>query len=304
MSLTETESPDSLDDKKHPKKKESPKKLMERKISQHRQVVVKVVVWLLIAPLVLMGHFYCTIFILISASYFYKEVLSMFRVLRKENEIEMTWLDWFWYAVGAFTCLPYAFNRNKIYAIQSKTLTTLFYEYHSLIYSVLIFTGIMLTVFKLNRGFVKYQLRRQMWVFLTLIYVFMLSFVQIYNLYQAYIWVICPILCVRANAFVTKRIFMSMNQRKDSMHKYLPNQDLFSLTVGFITTGVFAFLASGFMCISQHLVCKQDELMLRVFETKTCTIDQVYLPQGYSFSNSFPYLYQTNTNWHVQIRHV
>jgi len=80
-----------------------------------------------------MGHFYCTIFILTSASYFYKEVLSMFRVLRKEKEIEMNWLDWFWYAVGAFTCLPYAFNRNKIYTIESKIIQTFFYEYHSLI---------------------------------------------------------------------------------------------------------------------------------------------------------------------------
>ena len=62
-----------------------------------------------------------------------------------------------------------------------------------------------------------------MWVFITLGYVFMLSFVQIYNLYVAYIWVICPILSVRANSFVTKRIFNYSSLRKDSMHKYLPN---------------------------------------------------------------------------------
>lgn len=84
--------------------------------------MIKTLVWLLITPLVLMGHFYCTIFILVSASYFYKEVLSMFRVLRKEKEIEMTWLDWFWYTVGAYWGLPRAFNRNKIHTIESKTI--------------------------------------------------------------------------------------------------------------------------------------------------------------------------------------
>lgn len=46
----------------------------------------------------------------------------MFRVLRKEKEIEMTWLDWFWYTVGAYWGLPRAFNRNKIHTIESKTI--------------------------------------------------------------------------------------------------------------------------------------------------------------------------------------
>ena len=117
MSLTETESPDSLDEKRQSKRKESPKRVIYKRAAEHKQLVIKVVGWLLLTPLVLMGHFYCTIFILSSASYFYKEVLSMFRVLRKEKEIEMNWLDWYWYAVGAFTCLPYAFTRNKIYTI-------------------------------------------------------------------------------------------------------------------------------------------------------------------------------------------
>ena len=160
MSLTDTESPDSNDNRLVQKKKDSPKKHLERKSVEKRRLIFKIIGWMLITPLVLMGHFYCTIFILTSASYFYKEVLSMFRVLRKEKEIEMNWLDWYWYAIGAYACLPYAFNRNKIYTIESKTIQTFFYQYHSLICQILIFTGISLTVFKLNRGFVKYQLRR------------------------------------------------------------------------------------------------------------------------------------------------
>lgn len=131
----------------------------------------------------------------------------------------------------------------------------------------------------------------------------MLSTVQIYNLYIAYIWVIGPILCVRANSFVTKRIFMALseskNYEKNQVHKYLPNMDAFSLTVGFITTGMFAFLLAGVMCQSQHLVCKQDELTLRFFEMKTCVVDKVYLPQGYKFIDSWPYLQESSTDWHV-----
>ena len=67
---------------------------------------------------------------------------------------------------------------------------------------------------KLNRGFVKYQIRRTLWTSVSLGYVFMLSTVQIYNLYQGYIWVVCPILCVRFNGFMIKLVYNNRSRKK------------------------------------------------------------------------------------------
>ena len=128
----DTESPTSGGERKQQKKSFSPKQASENKNIQNKRNILKFLGWLFVTPLVLVGHFYCAIFIFWSASYFYKEVISMFRVLRKDKEIALNWLDWFWYGIGAYVCLPYAFNRNKIYTIESKTIQIIFYQYHAL----------------------------------------------------------------------------------------------------------------------------------------------------------------------------
>jgi len=82
--------------------------------------------------------------------------------------------------------------------------------------------GMLLLMIKLNRGFVKYQMRRTLWTTVSLCYVFMLSTVQIYNLYQGYIWVIVPLLSVRINALITKLIHENRSKKKTPILKYLP----------------------------------------------------------------------------------
>lgn len=82
-----------------------------------------------------------------------------------------------------------------------------------------------------------------MWSFVTLGYVLGLSMVQIYNLYMGYIFVLCPVICVRFNAFV-KNYMLPKNPKKD----YLPRNDPLGFIVGFILTGICAFLLSGIMC--------------------------------------------------------
>ena len=85
-------------------------------------------------------------------------------------------------------------------------MQVLLYQYHTLFSSTLCLIGLFLLMIKLNRGFVKYQMRRTLWTTVSLLYVFCLSTVQIYNLYKGYIWVIVPLLSVRVNAWVIKLI--------------------------------------------------------------------------------------------------
>ena len=62
--------------------------------------------WLAAVVQIFIGHFYFAIFILWSASVLHKEVISTGQVLRKDNEIAFSWLDYYWYAVGAYICIP------------------------------------------------------------------------------------------------------------------------------------------------------------------------------------------------------
>lgn len=208
--------------------------------------------WSLACLGIFSGHFYCAIFILWSASILHKENLTMGHLsLRKEQEIAFSWLDWYWYLVGAYICVPYAFLRPVItdsWEIEDDLLWLLLYKYHGLISSLLFMIGGFLLMIKLNRGFVKYQMRRTLWTTVSLIYVFMLSTVQIYNLYQGYIWVIVPLLSVRMNAWITKGIHMSRSQKKTPIHKYLPTADRTSVIISFFMTGLFAYWFAGY-CI-------------------------------------------------------
>jgi CDP-diglyceride synthetase len=41
---------------------------------------------------------------------------------------------------------------------------------------------------------------------------------------------------------------------------------------------------------------------LRLFETKTCEVNNIFLPQGYRFSNDWWILQASDTDWQVQVR--
>lgn len=116
-------------------------------------------IWLTIALVVMLGHFYFALFILWSASYNYKEVISLNRAVQKEYMITFSWLDWYWYSVAAFLILPRVFLRRNIMEsiyMQSEFLKSVLYTYNAMIAQILVLVGSAMTVLKLNRGYVKY----------------------------------------------------------------------------------------------------------------------------------------------------
>ena len=196
----------------------------------------------------------------------YRDSLTLSRVLTKDNQIAFHFLDWYWYCCGAFASLPYAFNRNKIYTIESKTIQFVFYEYHTGIVYLLAMIGFALTIMKCNRGYVKYQLRRQVFAFMTLLYVFVLSMAQIFNLYMGYIFFLCPILSVRFNLFLRDRL----------LRRFSAEHWNFLFVCNLVATAIFCFVLSGILCDYQHLVCRQDELTLKLYVTKHCEVHPTF----------------------------
>ena len=55
---------------------------------------------------IFVGHFYCAVGILWSASVLHLEVISIGHIIKKDNVIEFNWLDVYWYAVGAYISIP------------------------------------------------------------------------------------------------------------------------------------------------------------------------------------------------------
>ena len=80
---------------------------------------------------------------------------------------------------GSYPTYTICFEDSEV----NELVLYLLFHYHNIISSILFMIGGSLLLIKLNRGFVKYQMRRTLWTTFSLIYVFMLSTVQIYNLY-------------------------------------------------------------------------------------------------------------------------
>ena len=135
-------------------------------------------------------------------------------------------------------------------------------------------------------------MRRTIWTTLSLLYVFMLSTVQIYNLYQGYIWVIMPLLSVRLNAFFTKIIHLSRSRKKAPIHKLLPQKDRTSIIISFFVTGAFAFILTGYLCTYEHLVCQQNELFIKPFKFSSCQVDEVFRSNNYNLNMTAPFVHQ------------
>ena len=151
--------------------------------------------------------------------------------------------------------------------------------------------GSFLMMVKLNRGFMKYQMRRTLWTTFSLLYVFMLSTVQIYNLYMGYIWVVVPLLSMRINSWITKLIHENRSEKKTPIHKFLPKSDSTSVIVSFLITGLFAFFVTGYLCKFGHLVCPMKEISLRPFDWKTCDIDPTFLPHSAYINFEWPMIH-------------
>jgi phosphatidate cytidylyltransferase len=91
----------------------------------------------------------------------------------------------------------------------------------------------------LKRGFSKALLRKVLWTIIVILFVFVFSFIQIYNLYKAVYWVVFPLLCVPVNGLFASIIGVTFG--KTPLNKNLPDKTLEGYLGGLLLTGLWAF---------------------------------------------------------------
>lgn len=115
---TENQTSDSQAESKPKKQNFNVERIMETMEEQRKKSVLinglKLLTLIVASLVILMGHFYCAICILWSASMLHMEVISLSNVIRKDNVIKFNWLDAYWYAVGAYISIPNAFLRRRL----------------------------------------------------------------------------------------------------------------------------------------------------------------------------------------------
>ncbi len=105
--------------------------------------------------------------------------------------------------------------------------------------------GTVFFVISLKMGFIKYQLRRLAWSVIVLIFIFVFSFVQIYNLFKGFYWVIFPLLCVPVNTAFASLVGVFIGKTPLNK-KNMPSKTLEGYIGGIILTAIWAYFASGY----------------------------------------------------------
>lgn len=116
------------------------------------------------------------------------------------------------------------------------------YDYNTLICQIFIYTGGIFFMFSLKRGFVKYQLRKIAWSMIVLTFVIGFSFIQIYNVYKGYYWMVFPLLCVPVNTALASLVGVVIG--KTPLNRKLPTKTLEGYIGGIILTAIWAYFVS------------------------------------------------------------
>ena len=116
------------------------------------------------------------------------------------------------------------------------------YQYRPLIGSIMILIGSIAILISLKKGFSKALLRKVLWTLIVILFVFVFSFIQIYNLYKAVYWVVFPLLSVPLNGIFAGLIGISLG--KTPLNKNLPDKTLEGYLGGLVLTGIWAFFVN------------------------------------------------------------
>ncbi len=126
------------------------------------------------------------------------------------------------------------------------------------------FLGACVFMFSLKRGFIAYQLRHLAWSVIVLLFIFVFSYLQIYNLFKGFYWVVFPLLCVPVNSALASLVGIPFG-RTPLNRKNMPTKTLEGYIGGILLTCIWAYYASGYLAQFQYLICSQTELSWHIF---------------------------------------
>lgn len=125
-------------------------------------------------------------------------------------------------------------------------LKLIIFDYHQTVRSIMYIAGLMVFLVSLKIGFIKYQLRRLAWSVIVIVFVFVLAFVQIYNLFKGIYWVVFPMLCVLINSSFASVIGLAIG-RTSLNKKNMPTKTWEGYIGGILLTAIWAYFTAGYL---------------------------------------------------------
>ncbi|KAF9029055.1 hypothetical protein BDZ89DRAFT_1101640 [Hymenopellis radicata] len=258
--------------------------------AKKRQNVVTRTVWTLIMifgfiGLLLLGHGYMVILVMICQTLVYREVTALFSLKKPSPESKVVdhgkkdpWsktLNWYFFAVTNY----FLYGESIIYYFKHVVFADAqllpFATNHRMISFVLYTIGFMGFVMSLKKGYLKQQFGLFCWVHMTLLLIVVSSHFIVNNILEGLIWFFVPaslVICNDVFAYIWGQLL-----GHTPLISLSPKKTVEGFVGAFITTVLFSLAWGSFFMGFDYMICPVHDLGVSAWSSVACRPNPAFI---------------------------
>ncbi|KAK0212642.1 phosphatidate cytidylyltransferase [Desarmillaria ectypa] len=257
--------------------------------AKKRQNVVTRTVWTLIMifgfiGLLLMGHSYMILLVMLCQTLVYREVTALFSLKASDikaaasSDIKDPWsktLNWYFFAVTNY----FLYGESIIYYFKHVVFADAqllpFATNHRMISFMLYTIGFMGFVMSLKKGYLKQQFGLFCWVHMTLLFIVVSSHFIMNNILEGLIWFFVPaslVICNDVFAYIWGKTL-----GRTPLISLSPKKTVEGFVGAFWTTLLFSLVWGSFFMRYKYMICPVHDLGVSAWSNVTCTPNPVFV---------------------------
>jgi phosphatidate cytidylyltransferase len=147
-----------------------------------------------------LGHFYVSLLVLFLIFKMYQEVSAIKRYYEKENEIPITpFLTWYVFGISIYYSIGKLLLVKMPVVVLNHPILMVWLKYHNFVSFLLWISALLLFVFSLQKGYMKYQFRVFGWTCVAMILIVVPGTGMLFDLYEGLCWFLLPTLLIICN---------------------------------------------------------------------------------------------------------
>ncbi|KAI0929919.1 hypothetical protein AcW1_008740 [Taiwanofungus camphoratus] len=234
--------------------------------------------------LLLMGHAYMIMLVMLCQTLVYREVTALFSLKRKDSDEEGSrgkdpWsktLNWYFFAITNY----FLYGESIIYYFKHVVFAdahlTLFATNHRMISFTLYTIGFMGFVLSLKRGYLKTQFGLFCWVHMTLLFIVVSSHFIVNNILEGMVWFWVPAFLVICNDVFA--YIWGITLGRTPLIKLSPKKTVEGFVGAFVSTVIFGVLWGTYFMRFEYMICPVQDLGVSAWSgTLHCTPNPVFV---------------------------
>jgi len=231
--------------------------------------------------LLLMGHAYMILLVMLCQTLVYREVTSLFSLKRKDADEDRgrdPWsktLNWYFFVIANY----FLYGESIIYYFKHVVFAdaqfTIFATNHRMISFSLYTLGFVGFVMSLKRGYLKQQFGLFCWVHMSLMMIVVSSHFIVDNILEGMIWFWVPaslVICNDVFAYV-----WGITVGRTPLIKLSPKKTVEGFVGAFFSTVVFGVVWGTYFMRFDYMICPVHDLGVSAFDNLRCDPNPVFV---------------------------